>query len=137
MFYYFSIFYFFYADFDQILCIPILYEMFPLFKKIAPYAQHRGAYDTAYDCKLQSFELPLRPSFSRLFHNATSHAEGRDLSLCFFSAYSALKGFSLQSEREILSPTMELLDDSESGFFCVCVCVCCPTELQDHGKALF
>lgn len=38
-------------------------------------------------------------------------------SLCFFSAYSALKGFSLQSEQELLSPTMDLLDDSESGFF--------------------
>lgn len=57
-------------------------------------------------------------------------------SACFFSAYSALKGFSLQSEQELLSPTMDLLDDSESGFF-FCVCVCCPAELQDHGKALF
>lgn len=64
------------------------------------------------------------------FHNATSHAEGTNWKPCWFSACSALKGFSLQSQQRILSSTIDLLDGCESAFFC------CPVELWDHGKAV-
>ena len=64
------------------------------------------------------------------FHNATSHAEGTNWRPHWFSACSALEGFSLQSQRGILSSTIDLLDGSESGFFF------CPVELGDHGKAV-
>lgn len=80
---------------------------------------------------MTSSPVPSPPSDSVRFHNATSHAEGTDWRLSWFSACSAMEGFSLQSQRGILSPTIELLDASESGFFC------CPADGWDHGKAVF
>lgn len=73
---------------------------------------------------------PHPPPDSVSFHHAASHAEGRDWRPSWFSACSAMEGFSLQSQRGIRSPTIEPLDASESGFFC------CPADRRDHGKAV-
>lgn len=80
-----------------------------------------------------SAPVPAPPSNSVRFHNAASHAEGTDWRLSCFSACSAMEGFSLQSQRGILSPTIELLDASESGLFFFCW----PADRQAHGKAVF
>lgn len=62
------------------------------------------------------------------FHNSTGRTEGMKWRPCWFSACSALEGFGLLSQRGILSLTIDLLDGSESVFFC------CPAEHWDHGK---